>query len=1528
MPRRADRCIELNQGGTATSTGGSTGGRYLRVAAIVALACAVSTRAHAETELPEGVKGWWYYISIIPLKSGYARTPKDACVLNARNHFRVRLIYMEPEYSQGPRFKCFYPNPVGGAVYSYTNTHLVCQPGYKAQGPGVCVKDAEPPRSPSCNPADAGYSISNANRVALASGANVQTETDIPGSQNGSLRISRTYRTLRDGTSGQSAGQAWSFSFDRDFSASTVSKNRPGAPPAYVKGATADGAAFDFSRSDSGAFVSRIDTRQTLQSLNATFDDWTLTTIDGVVERFKKINGKYLLLSSHTKEGVGQFYTYAADNKLATITDASGRTLTLKWVGDVVASITGPTSTVRYRYEMENLDEGDPVPGTERLTAVEAFDEAERLLTIRRFHYEDEFNRHLLTGITDENGARFATYTYNESGQVILSERAGGANTYTFAYPGRTKRIVTDPLGTQRQIDLTYGLDSAGRVAGMSQPGGSGCGPGYTKLAYDRAGRLKSITDFNERKTCMITELVRGSLTSVVTGLTSDAVCPRNGTEVIPATSRRISTEWHPDVEIETAIARPRQIIRNVYNGQRDGAGNVASCASNAILPNGKPVVVLCSKTIQATLDINGGQGFAAVPEGRPRTWSYSYNGAGQLMAKNGPSDAAGRTESITHSYYNDTTESHAMGDLASTRNAAGEVAQFLEYTKDGLISRVKRADGVFIRLAYGAGRRIVSIALEDGEGVAEASYYAYDDAGQLTGITFPDASTLTLSYDDAHRLTSVTDSAGNRLALTLDNMGNATRQELRNVAGDLIRGSNHAFDALNRLASTQHDLQSSATTFLYDRGGNLTGIIDALGRVITKQFDNFARMSKEELPPAARGKPKTTIDYGYDQQDSLVSVTDPRSLTTRYTLNGYGQRSALSSRDTNVATYEYDEAGKLVSTRDGRGVTTGYRYDAAGRVTKIGATTFEYGVSGSSATGQLTGMTDESGTSRFTYDGLGRMQAQIQTVGTGPSAKRFAIAYKRGTNGSDTGHVTSLSYPSGNRIDIAYGSAGQATSLTLAGSGATSPTPILSNIRYTPLGAVQSWTWGTPTSQNYYTREFDESGRIKTYPLGPVGGIGTLRTLRYDQADRIKSTVHTGTPNAASFDQAYTYDELDRLTGVEGANVSQAFEYDANGNRIKARFGSRTYANKIHFASNRMTGTTGPLPAKTNTYDSAGNLTGDGSAKYIYGTTGRLAAVESAGVTTRYAYNGFGERVAKTGAGGSVTYYVYDLAGRLLGEYDQTGKAVQETVYLQGMPVAILTPGAHQDTATDIYNVYADHILTPRVITRRSDNRMVWRWDNADPFGLYHPDESPSALPKFVYNPRFPGQVYDKETSNHYNYYRDYDPQTGRYLQSDPIGLEGGINTYGYVNGNPVSYVDPNGLVGVGIAVGVGIRMIGGRAAVAAIGGVARKYGPTGTIAACLLAGVCAMPGPDPEDTAQPIRNGTGVPEQSWPTFPPFDPTNTSGADAEARKQCYATYEAQIEVCKMTSSTPSAREACYARAAGELGACIKRNCR
>jgi RHS repeat-associated protein len=111
------------------------------------------------------------------------------------------------------------------------------------------------------------------------------------------------------------------------------------------------------------------------------------------------------------------------------------------------------------------------------------------------------------------------------------------------------------------------------------------------------------------------------------------------------------------------------------------------------------------------------------------------------------------------------------------------------------------------------------------------------------------------------------------------------------------------------------------------------------------------------------------------------------------------------------------------------------------------------------------------------------------------------------------------------------------------------------------------------------------------------------------------------------------------------------------------------------------------------------------------------------------------------------------------------------------------------------IGNIHTDHLGTPRLIEDHS-GKTVWRWDHLDPFGANPANEDPDGDGvKVVFNLRFPGQVFDKETGMHYNLFRDYDPTTGRYVQSDPIGLRGGINTYLYVDGNAIALSDVRGL-------------------------------------------------------------------------------------------------------------------------------------
>jgi RHS repeat-associated protein len=216
--------------------------------------------------------------------------------------------------------------------------------------------------------------------------------------------------------------------------------------------------------------------------------------------------------------------------------------------------------------------------------------------------------------------------------------------------------------------------------------------------------------------------------------------------------------------------------------------------------------------------------------------------------------------------------------------------------------------------------------------------------------------------------------------------------------------------------------------------------------------------------------------------------------------------------------------------------------------------------------------------------------------------------------------------------------------------------------------------------------------------------------------------------------------------------------------------------------------------------YDAAGNTTSYTGDIFTYYDRGRMSsATVSAGATT-YLYNALNQLIKKSGNGGT-TILMYDEAGHLLGEYTAAGVLKQETIWMGDIPVATLRPSG---STVAIYYVQTDHLGTPRKVTRPSDNGLMWRWD-PDTYGSMPANNNPAGLGAFTYNLRFPGQYYLPETGLYYNYFRDYDPQTGRYIESDPIGLRGGsYSTYAYVGGNPLSYRDPSGKSPVGIVVGL----------------------------------------------------------------------------------------------------------------------------
>jgi RHS repeat-associated protein len=375
----------------------------------------------------------------------------------------------------------------------------------------------------------------------------------------------------------------------------------------------------------------------------------------------------------------------------------------------------------------------------------------------------------------------------------------------------------------------------------------------------------------------------------------------------------------------------------------------------------------------------------------------------------------------------------------------------------------------------------------------------------------------------------------------------------------------------------------------------------------------------------------------------------------------------------------------------------------------------------------------------------------------------------------------------------------------------------MLSAITRNAESKLTGWTWASTKTQAI---SYDANGQISAYNLGDPTTTGTRRTIVRDSAGRITGYTHVSNGVAVpALDQSFGYDNLNRLVSATLGATAIQYSYDATGNRTAKVVSGTSYPNTISVTSNKLTQTQDVGGTATVVHDAAGNITSDGANTYTYSDRGRLATMTNAGGTVTYSYNALEMRVGKTGPTALVptgaTYYVYDEEGKLLGEYDANGAPIYETIYM-GMPVGMIKQtgtAAAGDIAVGLYNVSTDQLSAPRIITRQSDEAIAWRWDSAEAFGATAPDQNPSSLGTVSFNQRLPGQVFDAESGLFQNWNREYNPRIGRYMQSDPIGLAGGINTFAYVEGDPLGSLDRTGFyteVTIWNGVGVGESQFG----------------------------------------------------------------------------------------------------------------------
>ena len=596
---------------------------------------------------------------------------------------------------------------------------------------------------------------------------------------------------------------------------------------------------------------------------------------------------------------------------------------------------------------------------------------------------------------------------------------------------------------------------------------------------------------------------------------------------------------------------------------------------------------------------------------------------------------------------------------------------------------------------------------------------------------------------------------------------------------------------AISNVATAQN---RPVLTYEYDENGNLTLVRDAFNRVTRQGYDALDRLRSVNQPKPGPNEARPITRLRYDGQDQLTAVVDPRGLTTSYAVTGLGDVTRQTSPDTGVTRSTFDAAGNLKTRRDARGKTTAFSYDSINRLTRAdyadGTSTVLTYDEGANGVGHLTRMVDSGPvTTTWSYNAQGQVSRKSQTLPTGGVDRTHTVQYDYN---AASGQLTTMVYPSGRVVGYQYGANSRdVETVTVDGQ------PIVSGIAYHAISGLKRMQLANGL---IWTSTVDEDGRITSYTLG-----GAVYSIQWDRANRITAITHATT---AYWNSGYAYDGLDRIGSFVSEPRDQTFNYDASGNLLSKsdRIGTNdpiTYTYTIDPASNRMVGI-GSLGIGY-TIDAAGNRTADNTTTWVVDARGRIKQVRviNGALTDTYNYlvNGQHLRVRKRGPSAVVPQgtqvFVYDEAARLIGEYDNLGRARSEHVWLGRRPIALISY-TYAGTATTpnsqtIYAVETDHLGAPRLITDGTQAQR-WHWHSA-PYGDTQPNENPAGKGVLVYNLRFPGQYYDKETNLFYNWHRDFESTTGRYIQADPIGLEGGINVYSYVDGNPLSKYDSQGL-------------------------------------------------------------------------------------------------------------------------------------
>jgi RHS repeat-associated protein len=1147
---------------------------------------------------------------------------------------------------------------------------------------------------------------------------------------------------------------------------------------------------------------------------------WRLRLPGGEYREFD-IDGRLLKIGQPSDPRLDVTLAYA-NGLPSTATDGQGRVLRFEYDGGKMLrrAVLPDGSAVNYGYDTERNLTGVVYPDNR----------------VREYRYAeagligDASQRHHLTGIIAEDGHRYASFKYDARGRAIESRAFGSPdNVTTVSYDSDTQSTVATDTGDTKTYTIQLGLYR--RVTAVSSLGQSG----QDGQTFDAQGRLTRSTDRLNTFTDYEYDATYGYRSAVIEAVGKPE---QRRTEFVRDPTLNRLTE----VRVRDAAGTLKSRTQWTYDAdgrltatiQTDPSTNAARtitlayCTQADVTAGTCPTVGLL-KTVDGPL------------AGSDDKTTYTYRQTDAATCATAP-----------------TTCPYRKGDLWKVTNALNQSIEVLASDGSGRVLSAKDANGIVTDLVYDSRGRMVTQKVRGADASTEyddqITRIEYDPSGTVHRMVLPDGRATAFEYDPLQRLTAVIDNDGNRMAFTLNAAGDVMREDATTASGAVLRTLSRVYDTLGRLqAVTDGELHS--TTFGYDAVGNATSERDPLLRDTRHAYDALGRL-RATIRNVGGIAAQTQVQY--DALDRVVQVTDPGELNTFYRYNGFGDLLELISPDTGTTTSTYDVAGRLATRIDARNITSTYGYDLIDRVTSVAypdssrnlgfvydAPPAECPAGETFHIGRLARMTvGGSDSTAFCYDRFGNLTRKVQTT----QGRSFTVRYdhaSRVRNGTDapgrprppTPLVFGMTYPDGTQVRIGRNGSGDATDLTVTLANGQTKTLLSGTVHY-PFGPAWWWTYGngrkltrsrTPSGRPGFVEDSRAGGLSEGYWFDAAGNLDSLRNASqadppkrkyaYDGLDRL-TEVRNGANNALL--QGYGYNATgDRTTDTNGATRSFAYAtgthrlssaggvnraYDAAGNTIRIGGTAALVANRPALAADtqirswraqvqaraqtvRAAKRSGKAPAAATTKLAPATV-----REFAYDDAGRLKQVKRDGVVAMdYRYNAKGERVYRSGSGQTV-HTVYDEAGHWLGDYDATGNALQQAIWLDDLPVGLLVGAG---TNQKLYYLEPDALGSPRVAIDPDRDVAVWRWDlTGEAFGNTAPNEDPDGDGiALTLDMRFPGQRYDAASELVYNYFRDYDPSTGRYVESDPIGLQGGLDTYGYAAGNSLASSDPLGL-------------------------------------------------------------------------------------------------------------------------------------